>query len=223
MKRKDEIGTPFDDGIRRGVKEKYADKARAEIEHYEKHGYPTGTVTGPDPLDTDMQDAKRFLAQVNAADPATLGTGDAHHARRLHAELGNLSEALNGGDVRHAARAGMAFGKALDEMRVRLGATDRGLGRKNTKGRDESIKTRSRKKRAVDDCILRHYDKKAAQHTGKPEREICEHTAAELNRAYQAGNKEGKEVRGILMQLKKEEFTAEMVRSRVQARKKQNG
>lgn len=110
-----------DDGIRTTYRAKYEDMARAQIEHYEKHGYPTGTQTGPDPLDTDMEEAARYLADVEAADHDTLGKGDNTHAFRLHYELDRLREALDGGDVRHAARAGVAFGKALEEMRVRMG------------------------------------------------------------------------------------------------------
>ncbi len=123
------------------------------------------------------------------------------------------------GDCGSAYRIGIMQG----ELNARLESQAVQNGRKNTNGRNESIRIRADKKRVVDDCILRYYDMKAAQHIGGPVREICTHTAKEMNKAYQKGNKEGKELLCILRQLKKEEFTAEMVRSRVQARKKQNG
>jgi len=140
-------GKRKDDGIKVRYTAKYADKARAEIEHYEKNGYPTGTVTGPDPLDTDMQEARRYMkvahenadiekarAEAAGEDPSPDILADKRHALRLCGELCNLREALEGGDVRHVARAGVAFGKALEQMRVRLEASAVKRGRKVRKG-----------------------------------------------------------------------------------------
>jgi hypothetical protein len=116
---------------------------------------------------------------------------------------------------------GVKLGVAGECLRICLKSTALDEGIKGLRGREESIKTRAEKKRVVDDFILRWFDKKAAQHIGDgKERNVCRYAAMELNAAYQAGDREA---RGVLMQLNKDVFTPEMVRQRVQARKKQNG
>ena len=105
-----------DDGIQTRYTMSYKDWVRATMD--------AGISGSPDPLDEAQAAAERLLEHV-AANPDTLGDGDADHAQRLHTELGNLRAALDGGDLRRAARAGVAFGKALEQMRVRLVATTR--------------------------------------------------------------------------------------------------
>jgi len=85
---------------------------------------PGWTPSDADPLDVAQLAARRYLEYV-ASNPEALGDGDQWAAGRLRAELGNLRDSLDGGDLRHAARAGVAFGRALEELRVRLAASDR--------------------------------------------------------------------------------------------------
>lgn len=154
-------GKRKDDGIKTRYTAKYVDTIipgwldKTEPERVEALSiYRSAPMDGgikeyPAPLDADMEEAARYLEHVKAAAPDTLGEGDAHHALRLHAELGNLRHALDGGDLRHAAQAGVAFGKSLEEMRVRLWARSVKAARKSEKGgkigADKAAATRKEK------------------------------------------------------------------------------
>jgi hypothetical protein len=99
---------------------KYVDLIRADIKHAETHGTPkSGTQTGLNPLEAAQVEVDAML-QFVADNPKDLGEGDKNSVRRLQCALDSLHEALDGGDVRYAALAGIAFGKALHEARSRI-------------------------------------------------------------------------------------------------------
>jgi len=176
---------------------------------------------GPELLERDMAAAERYLEYLSEH-PESYGDGDKNAERELCGALMNLRVALGVGDraidrlVWAAATAGAQFGKRLEEMRVRLESTAVQLGRKNSAGRNEGYKTKAQKRRETDDLILALFERKK----GSSEREKCLHTANELNRRYEAGDRK---LERVLMQLNQKSFTPDMVRARVQRRKKESG
>ena len=94
-------------------------------------------------------------------------------------------------------------------------------GQKNIAGRESGYKTKKEKRKALDARILEVFDAKVAKHgDNASERQLCTHTAAELNSAVKSGDKK---LESILADSNKEEFTAAMVRARVQRRKRESG
>lgn len=85
---------------------------------------------GPELLERDMAAAERYMEYLSEH-PESCGEGDKDAERELCGALMNLRVALGVGDraidrlAWAAATVGAAFGKALEQMRLRLEGTDR--------------------------------------------------------------------------------------------------
>ncbi len=113
------------------------------------------------------------------------------------------------------------IGKAEILLRALMDSPQVEQGQKNITGREGGYKTKREKRKVTDALILEVFDAKEAKHADRAtERELCAHAAAELNRAVKSGDKK---LISVLVDLNKEEFTTEMVRFRVQRRKKESG
>ena len=164
-------------------------------------------------LDDVRAEADSMLAYIREHD---CPKKDIWRVEELQRELANYH--LAG----HPEYAAFRIGMTLQDARIRVGFESENLrrGRANIAALEDGHKTKTKKRSAADIRILAMFDKKASKQTGLPERAVCENTANELNRAYRSGDKE---LEKVLMHLKKNEFSADMVRARVQRRKKENG